>query len=177
MFRVGQLTADDHRRQQVRQLRALPIRQTAATTGENFRGTREPVRNAPPLPEMQENLQEKEFPCALHTIIRTHIVGATALSCRIGAKMQDGTPCAMTTIGGGHHRPSIKGGVYNSEGQKESAVRRNSPSRLHVLFHVFYIVISTRKTDAAIYRQVGGEGGGFETERKKQNGQKVEVEK
>ena len=76
--------------------------------------------------------------------------------------MQDGSPGAMATIGGGHYLQSVRGGeVYKSEGQKESAVRRNSPSRLYVPFYISYMVISTRKTDVEIYRQVGGEGGGW----------------
>ena len=111
MFRAERLTADDHhRRQQVHQLHALPIRQTAATTGEDCRGTREIGRNAPPLPKMQENLQEKEFTCVLHTIMRTQTGGAAALSCKIDAKMQDGSPCTVPTISDGHRLPSIRGG-------------------------------------------------------------------
>ena len=178
MFRAEQLTDGDRQRRRVRQLHALPIRQTAATTGENRRRTREPVRNAPSSPEMQEKLQEKEFPCALHTIIRTHTDSAAVQSCKIGAKMQGVCPGAMTTTRGVHHPPGIRGGeVYNSEGQKGSTVRRNSPSRLHVPFYISYMVISTRKTDVEIYQQVGGEGGGFETGSKKRNGQKIEGEK
>lgn len=173
MFRAKRLTADDHRRQQVHQPHALPIRQTAATTGEDCRGTRETGRNTPPLPKMQENLQEKEFPCALHTIMRTQTGGAAVLSCKIGVKMQDGSPRAMPNISGAHRLPSIKGGeVYNSEGQKKSAVRRNSPPRSHVPLSGTPI-----RASHASYRKVRGRGGGFETGSKKRNGQKAEVEK
>ena len=72
MFLAEQLTDGDRQRRRGRQLHALTIRQAAATTGENRRRTRENRRNAPPSPEMQEKLQEKEFPCALYTIMRTH---------------------------------------------------------------------------------------------------------
>lgn len=121
MFRAKRLTADDHRRQQVHQPHALPIRQTAATTGEDCRGTRETGRNTPPLPKMQENLQEKEFPCALHTIMRTQTGGAAVLSCKIGVKMQDGSPRAMPNISGAHRLPSIKGGRFTIPKGKRKA--------------------------------------------------------
>ena len=162
----------------MRQLHALTIQQTAAATGEDCRKTRETSGNPPQSPEMQVNLQEKAFACVLHTIMRTETGGAAAQSCKIGAKMQDGSPlhharppAAATTC------PASGGEVYNSEGQKGNAVRRNSPPCIHVPFHVFYMVISTQNADAASYRQVRGEGGGFETDAKKRNCQKVEVKK
>lgn len=65
----------------------------------------------------------------------TETSGTAAASCKIGVKMQDSSPGAMPTISGGHHLSGIKGGeVYNSEGQKESAVRCNSPPRSYVPF-------------------------------------------
>lgn len=112
MFGAKRLTADDHRRQQVRQLHAPPIRQTAATTGADCRKTRETGRNTPPLPKMQENLQEKTFPCVLHTIMPTETIGTAAASCKIGAKMQDSSPRATPASCGGHRLPSIRGGWF-----------------------------------------------------------------
>lgn len=64
------------------------------------------------------------------------------------------------------------GEVYNSEGQKKSAVRRNSHPRSHVPLSGTPI-----RASHASYRQVRGRGGGFETGSKKRNGQKAEVEK
>lgn len=143
----------------MRQLHALTIWQTAATTGENCRKTREPVGNAPPLPETQENLQEKTFPFALHTIMRTETGGTTALSCKIGAKMQDGSARDTTPTAGNYHPAGVRGGeVYNSDGQKESAALCNSPPRIHVPFYVSYMAISTQNADATSYRKVGGRG-------------------
>ena len=124
MFQAKRLTADDHRRQQVHQLHALPIRQTAATTGEDCRGTRETGRNTPPLPKMQENLQEKECPCALHTIMPTETIGTAAASCKIGAKMQDSSPRATPASCGGHRLPSIRGGGLQFGGTKS---KRRAP--------------------------------------------------
>lgn len=137
MFRAKRLTADNHRRQQVHQPHALPIRQTAATTGEDCRGTRETGRNTPPLPKMQENLQEKEFPCALHTIMRTQTGGAAVLSCKIGVKMQDGSPRAMPNISGAHRLPSIKGGglQFRRAKEKRRAPQLSSPLPCSPLRH------------------------------------------
>lgn len=161
----------------MRQLRAPPIRQTATTTGADCQGTRETGRNAPPLSEMQENLQEKAFPCVLHTIMPTETIGTAAASCKIDAKMQDSSPRATPASCGGHRLPSIRGEVYNSEGQKVSAARRNSPLRIHVPFRVFHMAISTQNADAASYRQVRGRGVVLKPGRKKRNGQKAEAEK
>ena len=110
MFRAEQRTDGDRQRRRAPWLHALTIRQAAATTGEDCRGTRETGRNAPPLPKMQENLQEKEFPCVLHTIMRTQTGGAAALSCKIGAKMQDGSPSTVPAISGGHPERPRRGG-------------------------------------------------------------------
>ena len=70
---------------------------------------------------MQENLQEKMFPCVLHTIIRTHTGSAAVSSCKIGVKMQEGAPRAMTTTSGGHCLPSIKGGRFTIRKGKREA--------------------------------------------------------
>ena len=127
---------------------------------------------------MQENLQEKMFPCVLHTIIPTETGETAALSCKNGVKMQDGSAIDTATTTGDHHRRDSMGGeVYNSDGQKESASLCNSPPRTHVLFHVSYMAISTQNADAASYRQVRGEGVVLKPMRKKRNCQKVEVKK
>ena len=129
MFRGEQLTADDHQRRQVRQLHALTIWQTAATTGENCRGMRAAAGNAPPSPKMQENLQEKTFACALHTIIPTETSGTAALSCKIGVKMQEDSASDTTTTTGDDHRPGIRGGGLQFGGAKgkRRAVQLSSP--------------------------------------------------
>ncbi len=52
----------------------------------------EEAGNRPKIAKLQENLQEKAFPCALLTIIPTETDGTAAASCKIGAKMQDSDP-------------------------------------------------------------------------------------
>lgn len=71
MFRAEQLTDGDRQRRLAPRSHAVTIRQAAAAAGENYRGARKAGGNAPLLSEMQEKLQEKSFPCVLHTIIPT----------------------------------------------------------------------------------------------------------
>lgn len=120
MFLAKQRT-DGNRQQQVHQLHALPIRQTATATGADCQGTRETGRNTPPLPKMQENLQEKEFPCVLHTIMPTETSGTAAASCKIGAKMQDDSTRDTTPTTGDHHRRDSMGGRFTIRTGKRKA--------------------------------------------------------
>lgn len=162
MFRAEQRTDGDRQRRRVRQLHALPIQQTVRHSGTDCRRTRETRRNPPSSPEMQEKLQEKEFPCVLHTIIPTETSGTVSASCKIGVKMQEGSTRDTTPTAGDYHPAGVRGGeVYNSDGQKESAALCNSPPRIHVPFHVSHMAISAQNDDAASYQQVGGEGGWF----------------
>lgn len=130
MFRAEQLTDGGRQRRRAPRSHAVTIRQAAATTDK----TAETGGNVPPLSKMQEKLQEKSFPCVLHTIIPTETGRASAASCKIGAKMQEAQAMSgrlrgvLTTEG-------TKGGrVYNSEGARLSPAPRNSSPRLHVPF-------------------------------------------
>lgn len=126
---------------------------------------------------MQENLQGKAFPCVLHTIIPTETGSKAAVSCKVGAKMQEalpmgGRPREMPPTDG-----AIGGQVYNSEGARLSSAPRNSPSRLHVPFQGPYTIIKTINGASVRYRQVRGRGVVLKPNGKKRNGQKAEVEK
>ena len=154
MFRAEQRTDGDRQRRQVRQLHALPIRQTAAATGK----TDKTERNAREL--ARKNVSVRITYNNTHGnkrngggILQNWHKNAGRQPVRHAHRQRRPLPA--------QHQG---GEVYNSEGQKESAVCCNSPPR-----HSSYLVISPPRSHVplsgtpirdshAIYRQVRGRG-------------------